>query len=660
MQTKQIGDCILRRRIIPIVIAFSAIVISIISANIFFFWSIDQVIRRDITNEASRWAGSIGEEIPDLDIATQSGTFSQKQQSAIDFLLRQSEIVRLEILDISTGQTVFSRQLENDIEIASKALNNSQLREVNQGGVPFYKLDTSDIQGKGGTTIAAVATTVPAPDGKPAAIARFFVNLDETAGPLAIYSRIVATIMSVGFTAVLGLLAVAMLRNRDSAELSLGRLKYLARHDPLTDLYNRTGFERRWEEDQDNAHKAGQGNALLFIDIDHFKRINDKYSHAAGDAFIRHIGKIIQSSIKSGDIAARLSGDEFAASVYCKTKEEAESIAAEICRQANKPAVSHGMHINGSVSIGIHFCHKHPTVLGERMKMADFALYQAKADGRGTYRNFSEDLANKSRRRHKIEGALKRALKHDYFYLVYQPKIDARTGTCSGFEALLRMKLPDDEIVMPGEFVPMMECLGIAEEVGTWVLKTAVQTALQWPRETTLAVNLSVRQVSSDNLIQTVTETLQQSGFEAHRLELEVTESLLIETPVAAEEKLAKLRDLGITVSIDDFGTGYSSLGYLWRFGFDKIKIDRSFVLGLDANRAKSLEILETIVMLGRRLDMEIIVEGVETQAQLDLLNALNVDSYQGYYFARPLPADELHAYLAKFQPVPATIGATA
>ncbi|MCO6185687.1 bifunctional diguanylate cyclase/phosphodiesterase [Rhizobium sp. L1K21] len=634
----------MRRRLISTISAFGAIILLVVGANVSFFWIVDHAVEADARLKSERWVHLLQEQVPAFGDALLSGKPSPTQLAIMQELLHETDTFRFSIYSADGRQSATFD--ENGIVSPSTDAPPSKEEWARaRAGEQVITLGNQVSARTHPSSYAVIIRTLNVSENDDATIGKIFIDQGGFATTLKDQSQKLSIALTLLFTAMLTFFLVRMLRSNRREEVSHERLNFLARHDPLTSLYNRNGFNDAWRDIPKEA-----GSALLFIDIDHFKQINDAYSHSTGDAFIKHVGNMIANSLGPQDFAGRLGGDEFALAMRCNTIEAAEKMAAKLCTLATKPAMVQGIHITGSLSIGIHFSAGNAPSLEDRMKMADFALYQAKTSGRSTYRNFSAELATKAQRRKKIENALTRALANDYFYLTYQPLVSAQTLECIAFEALLRMKLPHGEIISPAEFIPLVEEMGLAEKVGEWVLRNAALAAKQWSDDIAVSVNLSARQFNTDALVDTVSTILAQVGLPASRLVLEVTESQLIEAPEAAERELAQLRKLGVSISIDDFGTGYSSLGYLWRFGFDKIKIDRSFVIGMMENRARTIKILDSMILLSHRLGIPVIVEGVETAEQVEILKDLGVDNFQGFYFGRPMVKSDLPAYFEKMR----------
>jgi diguanylate cyclase (GGDEF)-like protein/PAS domain S-box-containing protein len=423
------------------------------------------------------------------------------------------------------------------------------------------------------------------------------------------------------------------------------RIRYLARHDQLTDLPNRMRFVEEMGHVEE-AIRRGEKIAVIALDLDRFKTINDTLGHSAGDAVLRHVGNLINSVLRERDFAARLGGDEFAIIAYgVEEPAHAAKIAARIVQLLTKPLEVEGHRIMVGTSIGIAIAPNDGTETDVLMKNADLALYRAKAEGRGAYHFFQKGMDAALQRRRVIEEGLKQALARDEFRLVYQPIFDLKELKILGFEALLRWRSSSGEEIGPGEFIPVAEETGLILPIGEWVLRNACKTAASWPARVGVAVNISAVQFRARNLIELVTEALQSSGLEAERLELEITESLMLADSAHTLETLHGLRKLGVRISMDDFGTGYSSLAYFRSFPFDKIKIDRSFISEL-GRRQDNLAIITAVIGLSRSLGMSTIAEGIETEEQMQMLRAEGCEEAQGFLFSPPLPASAIPALL--------------
>ncbi|HYD80177.1 MAG TPA: EAL domain-containing protein [Paucimonas sp.] len=421
-------------------------------------------------------------------------------------------------------------------------------------------------------------------------------------------------------------------------------LEYQATHDGLTGLPNRILLRDRLEQALTRARRNQESVAVLFIDLDHFKIINDSIGHDAGDALLCQVAERLQAIFREEDTVARHGGDEFVVVMERVTGEEDVIDAANRVLQAMSASIIVGEHeFYAACSIGIGLHPKDGVEAAELMKNADTAMYQAKAAGRNTFRFYAADMNVRAHVRFELEAAMRHAIVRKEFVLHYQPQVELGSGRLIGFEALVRWQHPTLGLLEPGRFIGLAEDTGMIVQIGEWVLREACRQLKQWQEQTQedyfVAVNLSARQFGDGNLLQLVDSALAESKLAAQCLELEITESLLMENPETGADTLRELRSRGVKLSIDDFGTGYSSLGYLKRFPLDKLKIDSSFVRDITTD-PDDAAIATAIIAMAHRLKLKVIAEGVETEGQLGYLRAHDCDEVQGYFFSRPLPAD--------------------
>jgi diguanylate cyclase (GGDEF)-like protein len=442
------------------------------------------------------------------------------------------------------------------------------------------------------------------------------------------------------------------------------RIRYQAYHDGLTGLPNRTSFTDHLEESMRRAKRANWPLALLFLDLDMFKRVNDSLGHDAGDRLLRVVAERIRRAVREADMLFRMGGDEFTVLLEdVRGPEEAAMVAGRVLDAVAEPLQLQHHEIAVSASIGISL-YPRDDVVGERLlKAADTAMYRAKELGRNRYAFFAREMNERVESQILIEAALRRALRNEEFVLHYQPRVSAATGRATGAEALLRWRHPEWGLVEPARFVPLLEETGLVVPVGAWVIAEACRQAKAWQAAglppLRVSVNLSSRQFRSEALLESVSEALRASGLAPRLLELELTESLLVENVEHAMGVMGKLKAIGTAISIDDFGTGYSSLGYLKRFPIDSLKIDKSFVRDI-ATSPKDAAIVKAISVLARSLGIGLIAEGVEEPWQIGFLRSQHCTELQGYYFSRPLPAEALPEALARTYAAPRESAASA
>jgi diguanylate cyclase (GGDEF)-like protein/PAS domain S-box-containing protein len=434
--------------------------------------------------------------------------------------------------------------------------------------------------------------------------------------------------------------------DRKTAE---ARISYLATRDPLTELPNRVLFNDRLEQGIVAARRTGQSLALLFVDLDRFKNINDSLGHQVGDLLLKEVANRMHGCIRKGDTLSRLGGDEFVVTLEgLQQAEDAAQVAAKIIKALSRPCEIAGHTLNTSCSIGISIYPLDADDDRALMKNADTAMYHAKEKGRNNYQFFSPEMNVRAVERHTLETALRVALERQQFVLYYQPQVDMRSGKIVGMEALLRWQHPERGMLSPATFMAVAEESGLIEPIGQWVLRNACQRAKAWldngypPLK--VAVNISSRElIHPREFARGISRILSSTGLDPRYLELEMTESLLVQN---ADENIAVLRKLGqdgVRIAVDDFGTGYSSLSYLRQLPIDALKIDRSFVRDIERD-PEDMEIIRAIVAMAHSLGLQVTAEGVETRGQLDALTRLECDEYQGYLFSKPLPAMELAA----------------
>jgi diguanylate cyclase (GGDEF)-like protein len=422
------------------------------------------------------------------------------------------------------------------------------------------------------------------------------------------------------------------------------KIEHLAHYDALTGLPNRTLFQRHAETLL--AQHAERQFAILYIDIDEFKRINDSLGHLIGDEFLKTVADRLRGCIGPADFVARLGGDEFAiVQDGIETDDDANALIARIVQALRTSFDCHGHRLSAEASIGVAIAPRHGSDLLGLLKSADLAMYAAKAAGRRTHRFFEPAMETQANLRRELEGDLRVALVEGGFEIHYQPLVDLNSGEITGCEALLRWRHPVRGMVSPAEFVSIAEETGLIEEIGQWVLRTACAEAVNWPAQVRLAVNVSPVQFKSKALPLKVAAALADTGLDPRRLELEITEAVLIADDDAALVALNQLRALGVHIALDDFGTGYSSLQYLQRFPFDKIKIDRGFVKEVTQN-AGSRSIIRAVVSIAADRNMVTTAEGVETEEQREVVRALGCTQMQGYLFSAARSARDIRKML--------------
>jgi diguanylate cyclase (GGDEF)-like protein/PAS domain S-box-containing protein len=443
------------------------------------------------------------------------------------------------------------------------------------------------------------------------------------------------------------LLAVIDITERKQAE---ARIAYMAHHDALTELPNRVLFRQRMADALAQRDRSGGFLGALCIDLDNFKLVNDTLGHPIGDRLLQDVAQRITRVTRQRDMAARLGGDEFAIlAPDLKSPQELAVLAQRVIETVSEPYMIEGHALTVGATIGIAVAPTDGLDADRLMRNADLALYRGKSEGKSTYRFFEQEMDAKAQARRQLEADLRLAIAGDQLEIHYQPLVNLTNNEVVGFEALLRWPHATRGYISPSEFVPLAEETGLITALGNFVLHRACTDASHWPPHIKLAVNLSPMQFRVGNVFATVKEALKVSGLLPDRLDLEITESVLLDRTDQVIAHLHALRALGVRISMDDFGTGYSSLSYLRAFPFDKIKIDRSFVRDLPTNR-HTLAIVRAILGLASGLDMKVVAEGIETQADLACLAAEGCKEGQGFYFSEARPQAEVIKLLADQQ----------
>jgi diguanylate cyclase (GGDEF)-like protein len=428
------------------------------------------------------------------------------------------------------------------------------------------------------------------------------------------------------------------------------QLHYRANFDAVTDLPNRTLATDRLRQAITIARRRQQKVGVLFVDVDHFKKINDSFGHTIGDIFLRQLADRLREAVRREDTVARLGGDEFLVILPAvHARSDAVAVARKIIDDVAAPFLLEGQEAFVSVSIGVSIAPDDAEEAEVIMRNADSAMYQAKEKGRGTFGFFTQELDERLRKRMQLEAALRHALEREELTISFQPIFDIQKGAVIGAEALLRWTSAEFGVVSPEQFVQVAEDTGLIVPIGCWVLRTACREARRWTDESfdgmRLSVNVSSRQFRGPSLIEAVTEALDRNQLSPDCLQLEITETLLMEDISEIKHTLHRLEALGVRLAVDDFGTGYSSLSYLSRFPLDTVKIDRVFVSGVDQDPARAA-LVEAVIDIAERLNLDVVAEGVEREAELAFLAARNCRYAQGYLFSKPLPAEAFLRYL--------------
>jgi diguanylate cyclase (GGDEF)-like protein/PAS domain S-box-containing protein len=551
--------------------------------------------------------------------------------------------LRVDITELKQREASFRLLFDsNPVPMIVCSLDGERILGVNDAAVEHYGYSRAEFERLTIRSLQAFDAELPwtgdHSNDEQAARTWKHVRADGTLIDLAIYSR---QLVYGDQPAVL--LALMDITERKRAE---ARLAFMAQHDALTGLPNRSLLRQQMDDILLHTRRSAENVAVLVLGLDNFKAVNDTLGHGVGDKLLRGVAKRLRSTLREEDVLARLNSDEFAIVQSGMTRpEDAVLLARRLLEAIGDPYLLDGHSVVIGASVGIAMSPGDGDESERLLKNADMALSRAKKDFRGTFSFFEAEMDARAQTRRKIEIELRDAIQNDVLRPYYQPLIDLSTGRIVGFEALVRWPHPERGMISPGEFIPVAEETGLISAVGGLMLRRACMDAAGWPDDVRVAVNLSPLQFRVGNLLAQVMETLKQTGLAASRLELEITETLVLEKSSQVLATLHALRSLGVRISMDDFGTGYSSLSYLRNFPFDKIKIDQSFVRDLGANR-DAQAIVRSIISLGKGLGVVITAEGVETEAELSCLRNEGCHEGQGFLFSRARPNAEIVSLL--------------
>ena len=593
------------------------------------------------TSDARSWAGFMAKSIADLEPIAAGELPSAASMSFFQWAQKSDQVFRYEIFN----REGYSQLVADHNKIALLTLSEYSAAAARAGttGQPVVEAKEGNLPDL--PSFYARAYVPVMVDAVPIAVVAAYV--DQTQERDRVHDAFLLAAASLCLLSGLcfGVPAIALYRRTKEKQRGDRRIRFLAYHDALTSLANRTRLVERLGDAFAALPVRGGSFAVHFIDLDGFKEINDTLGHDGGDFVLTTVAERLRATARPGDVVARLGGDEFVViQSRVDGKDEAEKFANRITSALTAPMPFKDNMIVSTVSVGVALAPEDGNNPERLLKSADLALYKCKADGRNCIRFFRPEMDAALLERIELERTIRNAVLHDRFVLHYQPMIQISGRRLVGFEALIRLPAEDGSLIPPLLFIPVAEELRFIDKIGAWVLREACRTAKLWPKHLTIAVNLSPAQFAAGSVSAVVAAALMEAGLEPHRLELEITETLLLGNTESIMTELQALKAMGVAIVMDDFGTGYSSLNYLWRFPFDKIKIDRSFMQGFEGSRRDAETVVKTIIGLGRELNMRVTVEGVETAKQAAFLEKADGDQAQGYYFGRPVPASEVAA----------------
>jgi diguanylate cyclase (GGDEF)-like protein len=635
--------------------------------------TVDHLLYHDAVTTARSWTSYLVDNVKDLRQIANGEKPSAESQAFFDRAQKAGQVFRYVIYD-PQGHPRF---VTDTLQKAADRNDDMRLRGVSEEKPPsIRKVDDDDDGGPlsehnpaAARTLAAGLPFISAEEGEPPVRPEFFSEaympvvsdgktdaivetyIDQTEKRTEFQRTLIflsaALLLLIGLA--FGVPGLAWLKRNEEKRVADAHIRFLSEHDSLTGLINRNKLNEETEAALKSIAKSGGRLALHDIDVDQFKDINDTLGHDAGDALIRTIADRLRGIVSDQDRVARIGGDEFMVLQTGAADDQAvAALSAEIQRCLSAPYALVGHTVEVTVSIGVAGAPRDGETVARLMKSAGLALEAGKMGGRNRISFFTSGLDRDLSERLRLEKAVQSSLATESFELYYQPTVAMPERRLVGFEALLRMRDETGAMVSPAVFVPIAEQMGLIDAISEWALRQACRTALGWPDGLKIAVNLSPAQFVRGRLCERIARVLAETGLEAGRLELEITEGLLLNKSDEVLDELRRLKELGASIVMDDFGTGYSSLSYLWQFPFDKIKIDRAFMLALDARDHGNAEtIVKTIIDLGRSLRVTVTVEGVETARQVAFLTEAGCDQIQGFYFGRPMPQIDLAAHIA-------------
>jgi diguanylate cyclase (GGDEF)-like protein len=603
-------------------------------------WTTVRLVHEDARGNARDWAYFLAANVSDLKEIAAGELPSVTSTAFLDAARKSRQVFRYVIYNRrGYSQFVADRRQIGSVDMSKMSAEAARAVNTRQ-----TVIDTAESNDPDTPEYFARAYVPVIVDGEAVgAVAAFVDETDQRA--LFQNTFLIAVVALSALTALaFAIPAIAWYRRTREKQHSDRRIRFLAHHDALTGLTNRARLIERLENILVMLPPLGTQLAVHFIDLDHFKDVNDSLGHDCGDFLLKNVAARLRNVVRVDDVVARLGGDEFVVlQSHVTSKVQAQHFAERIIAALSQP-LHFGQHqLRVEVTIGIAMAPQDGNTAERVLKSADLALYAGKSAGRHCAHFFTPEMDDALRERLSLEKLLRDATADGHFELYYQPVFEKGGTRLVGYETLLRLPAPDGSLILPERFIALAEEMRLIDRIGAWVLNQACRTAVTWPSDLTVAVNLSPAQFESGDIVETVAGALKASGLVPSRLELEIVEKLLLDSNESTMRQLHALKELGVSIVMDDFGTGYSSLAYLWKFPFDKIKIDRSFIQHLANSGSREVEtVIKTIIALGRELHMRVTVEGVETRPQADFLDSVDADQLQGFFFGEPMPAADL------------------
>ena len=608
----------------------------------------DHLLYQNATATARNWARYLAESVTDLEEIAAGEQPSSASMVFFQGARRSGQVFRYEIFN----RHGYSQLISDQDKVALVDLSEFSAEAARSGSSGQSIVDVIEGSSADLPSYFARAYVSVIVDQRPVAVVAAYVDQTNQREELYKTFSLAAAALCLLTAMSFVIPAIAWYRRTREKQQADRRIRFLAHHDALTGLTNRPYLIEKLEKALALLPVRGGSLAVHFFDLDRFKDVNDTLGHDGGDFLLKTVADRLRAVIRIDDVLARLGGDEFViVQTDIRSRDEAEYFAHRLTSALIAPITFKEQEIIATFSIGVAMALADGSTPERLLKSADLALYKAKADGRNCVRFFLPEMDDELQSRIELEKMIRGAVLYDRFVLHYQPLFEMSDRRLVGFEALIRLPAEDGTLVPPLVFIPIAEDLRLIDKIGAWVLREACRTAATWPEHLTVAVNLSPAQFSAGRVSTVVAAALKEAGLAPNRLEIEITETLLLGNTDAIMAELQTLKAMGVAIVMDDFGTGYSSLSYLWRFPFDKIKIDRSFMQSFDGSGSDAETVVKTIIALGRELHMRVTVEGVETAKQAAFLNKAHGDQAQGFFFGRPVPASEVSAsILADFQ----------
>jgi diguanylate cyclase (GGDEF)-like protein len=604
----------------------------------------DHLLYQNATSTASSWARYLAENVGDLEQIAAGEQPSSTSMTFFKGARRGGQVFRYEIFNRQGYSQLASDQEKiAPVEISEFSIDAAHSIAAAQPVVAVKEGNAPNLP-----SFYAQAYVPIFVDRRPIAIVAAYVDQTDQRDNFYRTFLIEAVLLCLMTGLSFLIPMIAWLQRTREKQQADRHIRFLAYHDALTGLANRTQLIEKMQTALAVPASRGDGFAVHFIDLDRFKEVNDTLGHDGGDFLLKTVAERLCAVTRLDDVVARLGGDEFVViQSSADGKDQAAAFANRLISALHTPINFNEHELTATISIGCALAPEDGADPERLLKCADLALYEAKANGRNCVRFFLPEMDGALQARIDLERTLRHAVLHERFVLHYQPVFEAKAShQLRGFEALLRLPREDGTLIPPMAFIPVAEDMRLIGEIGIWVLREACRTAATWPDHLTIAVNLSAAQFELGSVSAIVAAALGETGLAPARLELEITETLLLGNSEAILDELRTIKAMGVAIAMDDFGTGYSSLSYLWRFRFDKIKIDRSFMQGFDASGQDAQAVVKTIIALGRELDMLVTVEGVETEQQSVFLSGTDADLVQGFFFSKPIPDTEIAAGL--------------